>query len=583
MDPQAKIVKEKGGWSVYNEDESKKLGGPYKTKEEAEERLRQVEHFKNASAEAHAAAPKRARYLATGFLALDPKAFGLEFAIAGGVPPKPFDEVGQVAVIQIAGPIDQHPSWLCQDYETIRGQVEAAFASNARAVALCINSPGGAAAGCFELARALRAMSEASGKPLGVFVDGQAASAAYALACAATPGMIHAPPTSSVGSLAVYEMMVDQTQADAQLGLKFLFVPSSGADLKLTGNPHLPPTEAQVAHTQTQVDLLTDYFYSLVEEMRGVSQDAIRALRGASLLATQGLDKGLVDAISDWNGFLAALESHQGQNMNPPQAKASKAEDKDEKSPWHEMMSTLHSMAEGEDEEKAKKARKMLRAALAEEKTDEKEEPESKAAAEPEDEPKKDEPKAAGGDYIPKAEGEEEAKKAQALASAGGDVTLALAKQVQTLLAERAQEKEAARRAELFAKRPDFSAEVRKSLAQAPVAVLEDAVKNWPRVNVADPKAAAASAAVPGATPGETDGHVPGLRHDEHTLLARLDRRGPQATQAKVVGSSLVLSNMTPEAAAKRVEEMKKNGLAPRGIPHDMARITNTEFKVPAK
>lgn len=41
------IVKEKGGFSVKSEDGAKHLGGPYKTKAEAELRLKQVEFFKN--------------------------------------------------------------------------------------------------------------------------------------------------------------------------------------------------------------------------------------------------------------------------------------------------------------------------------------------------------------------------------------------------------------------------------------------------------------------------------------------------------------------------------------------------------
>lgn len=40
------IVSEKGGFSVKSEDGKKHLGGPYKTKEEAEKRLAQIEWFK---------------------------------------------------------------------------------------------------------------------------------------------------------------------------------------------------------------------------------------------------------------------------------------------------------------------------------------------------------------------------------------------------------------------------------------------------------------------------------------------------------------------------------------------------------
>jgi hypothetical protein len=41
------IKKVKGGYKVVSENSGKNLGGPYKTREEAEKRLRQVEFFKH--------------------------------------------------------------------------------------------------------------------------------------------------------------------------------------------------------------------------------------------------------------------------------------------------------------------------------------------------------------------------------------------------------------------------------------------------------------------------------------------------------------------------------------------------------
>ena len=41
------IKKVSGGYKVLSENGKKNLGGPYKTKEEAQKRLRQVEYFKH--------------------------------------------------------------------------------------------------------------------------------------------------------------------------------------------------------------------------------------------------------------------------------------------------------------------------------------------------------------------------------------------------------------------------------------------------------------------------------------------------------------------------------------------------------
>jgi hypothetical protein len=46
MEAPEMIKKVKGGYKVLSENGKKNLGGPYKTKGEAEKRLRQVEYFK---------------------------------------------------------------------------------------------------------------------------------------------------------------------------------------------------------------------------------------------------------------------------------------------------------------------------------------------------------------------------------------------------------------------------------------------------------------------------------------------------------------------------------------------------------
>jgi hypothetical protein len=44
------IVKVKGGYKVVSSNGKKNLGGPYKTRKEAQKRLRQVEFFKHRQA-----------------------------------------------------------------------------------------------------------------------------------------------------------------------------------------------------------------------------------------------------------------------------------------------------------------------------------------------------------------------------------------------------------------------------------------------------------------------------------------------------------------------------------------------------
>src|SRR5579872_2930810 len=125
----------------------------------------------------------RRRWDRTGLLALHKAHWGSEFDV-GGRPQKPFEEAGAVAVVSICGPLYQRrdPWGWWDSYEEIEERARAAFESPSKKVLLRIDSPGGDAAGCFELSRALRAMSEESGKELITYVDGMCASAAYTIA-----------------------------------------------------------------------------------------------------------------------------------------------------------------------------------------------------------------------------------------------------------------------------------------------------------------------------------------------------------------------------------------------------------------
>jgi ClpP class serine protease len=232
MSAQAVIKKEEKGWVVYSEN-GKRLGGPYKTKEEAEKRLQQVEYFKHkdASGEAVGGAGLKATYMNMGCQAMAQAAWGAVYDLA---PPVPYEICGSVAVVCISGPLVEHLDPFWQSYECIEQDARAAFASEAKSVLLRINSRGGDAAGCMELARTLRQLSEETGKPLVTYADGMMASAAYAIGSAAQE--IVCPPTATVGSIGVFEPIIDLTEQDRAAGVKITFVASG--KLKLAGNPY---------------------------------------------------------------------------------------------------------------------------------------------------------------------------------------------------------------------------------------------------------------------------------------------------------------------------------------------------------
>jgi len=135
---------------------------------------------------------------------------------------------------------------------------------------------------------------------------------------------------------------------------------------------------------------------------------------------------------------------------------------------------------------------------------------------------------------------------------------VALAARLHALEAERAAEKDAQARADLFAKRPDFSEAVRATLATAPLAMLANAVTTWPRAS-ASPGAAAA-ALTPGVTGGERrSAYVPNLTAEEQAILAQFDKRPSGPKSAAIHGTSFVMPvGITQEEARARVEQLAK-------------------------
>lgn len=477
-----------------------------------------------------------ARFAQPGVLAILPSAWGLEFAIMGPVEePEPFERVGNWAVVDVGrgAPMVQRKDWCWDSYEGIGERAKAAFASDAAQIALRIDSPGGEVSGCFELARELRALAESTGKPLLAYVLGTCCSAAFAIACAADE--VATPETGQVGSVGVMAVSVDQSALDRAMGLA-ITVFTSGAR-KTDGNPHQPLTEAATANIQARIDHMAEIFFDLVKDRRGIEA---KALEGNVFVGSAAVAAGLADRVASWSELVKDAELGHILSHQPSEGTAMSKTD--------EAYGALKKAAEGDDED-AKRAKKALKAWDDSEKPkDDKDEEEKKkaaasaAAAKAEDDKKKDE-------------------EAKALAANA----LALAAKVQALEADAAKSKleiaakeEGIARAALFARRPDFSAEVRATLAHVSIAALTEAVEKWPRAS-ADPKAAA-NALTPSPTGGEKRAaYVPNLTAEERAILARLEPGPKQSAVAVMQGTQMSMpTGITQEEAAARAAELRK-------------------------
>jgi ClpP class serine protease len=128
------------------------------------------------------------------------------------------ESTNDVAIVSIRGPLEHHAGWWCDSYDAILDRVDLALAGPAKALVLRIDSPGGECAGCFEAARAIREKCAAAGKRVYSYVDGNAFSAAYALACAGEQVVLG--ESSLCGSVGVIAQRLDVSARNQAIGLR---------------------------------------------------------------------------------------------------------------------------------------------------------------------------------------------------------------------------------------------------------------------------------------------------------------------------------------------------------------------------
>jgi ClpP class serine protease len=402
---------------------------------------------------------RKATYSPRGLLALEPSALGLEFEI-----PEPRDlQSGNVAVVSVVGPLVHHEHPVFPSYDGVKARVAAALASPAKCVLLSIDSPGGDLAGCLDCPTELRAMAEATGKPIYAYVDACTTSAAYALAMAASK--IFIPTAGVVGSIGVISTLIDTTVADAAQGVRVTLV-TSGAR-KADGNPHVVKSDATIAVEQSKVNAFAGKFFDLVSSVRGIPVEQIRGYEAGLFIGEQAIAAGLADQIATFDQVLALLSSASAE-LQPAAVAATQAGDEPQGDQMEEALKALRALAD--DESKPEEMRAKARKAIAAIETEEPKEEEAKAESE---EPVKEEE--------PKEEKEEE--KAQAVA-------------VPSIAAVVAASQAEFEKQQLIAARADLPVETRLALSKAPLENVRAVLKTLPKLAAGPVSGARAAAEV---------------------------------------------------------------------------------------
>lgn len=213
----------------------------------------------------------------------------------------------KVAVIPIHGTLVRRTVGLeaesgLTSYAGLTAQFDAALASpDVAAILLDVDSPGGESGGVFDLADRIRAATQV--KPVWAVANDMAFSAAYALASAASK--VFVSRTGGVGSIGVIAMHVDQSEKDAQDGVRYTAV--FAGDRKNDLNPHEPISSEAHAFLKGEVNRVYGLFVETVARNRGIEASAVRDTEAGLFFGQAAVAIGLADAIGTFDDALAQL------------------------------------------------------------------------------------------------------------------------------------------------------------------------------------------------------------------------------------------------------------------------------------
>jgi len=226
-------------------------------------------------------------------------------AMLGPLVPARFrSDIPIVPVVRLAGVIGvSSPLRPGMTMASVARSLERAFSmSNIRAVALSINSPGGAAVQSHLIFKRIRALADEKKVPVLAFVEDVAASGGYMIACAADE--IICDNSSIVGSIGViggsfgFDKLIDKIGVERRL--------YTSGERKGMLDPFLPENPGDVERLHAIQRDIHDSFIALVKSRRGGKLDSRETalFSGEYWAGRRGLELGLVDVIGDLRGVL---------------------------------------------------------------------------------------------------------------------------------------------------------------------------------------------------------------------------------------------------------------------------------------
>lgn len=249
--------------------------------------------------------------------------------------------IGDVAVIDVCGPITYKSGWLswyfgASSIADLQQKFRTALADPAvKTILFRVDSPGGEVTMVPEFADEIFAAR--SQKPILAVADTLVASAAYWLA--AQVSTLYTPVSGRLGSIGVYTEHIDVSGMLEKAGVSVTLI--AHGDHKVDGHPYAPLPDDVKARIQARVDEIGVEFEAAVARGRGVSKkDVVDTFgQGEVFRGKQAIALGMADKLGTFSQVIARLtKGRPGGSLGTaalgaPDASAAAASDEDDETP----------------------------------------------------------------------------------------------------------------------------------------------------------------------------------------------------------------------------------------------------------
>lgn len=215
--------------------------------------------------------------------------------------------VNGIAVIPIIGTLMHRPSWSyyyrsSANYLSIADMVlDAVTDSKIKAVLLEVDSHGGMAAGCLDLAESIQSMRGV--KPIWASVNQTACSAGFALA--GSVDRVEIAESAKAGSIGVMAVHWDYSKALEKWGEKVTYL--YAGKHKIDGATTMPLTEQARKEFMASIEAEYERFCNVVAAGRGMDVNKVRATEAAVFRGKAAVDAGLADQVATFEETMMSI------------------------------------------------------------------------------------------------------------------------------------------------------------------------------------------------------------------------------------------------------------------------------------